>query len=188
MSKQPRSTETSVDKTIPAKDLISLLKRNEQQQSKISTLSGEMGEEIKLASDNKYLHRGAYKVLRKIYRMDELKREDFLRQLNLYVDICRVGGVFGPEHTGDLVDLASRRKAAKGGGDDEGEGGEGGEGGGDDEGEGGTSPAGSDAAARVANAAGIKQLVPRKRRGKLAAVAATPGLDGAEAPSGTRVQ
>jgi hypothetical protein len=178
-----KSTETSVDRTIAPQTLIKLIRRANTQASEIQTLSGEMGEEIKSAIENKHLHRGAFNLVRKLAKMDDLKRKDFIRQIGLYIGICQGGGLFGPEHAGDLADEAERI-SAEGDGEPangntewdeaapkpEGEGGEGGD----------AEPLADAAARGVQHLAGMKTpKPPRGRRG---------GLDGGEAEGGTRIQ
>ena len=117
--------------------------------------------------------------------MDEQKREEFLRQTLLYVDICRAAGLYGAEHVADIVEMAARRADsddpkdkpdAPAGDDEDGEEDDDGEA---EAGEGDAEPL-SEAAQKVA--AGIKELKPRRGRPPKSA------LDGADAPSGTRVQ
>jgi hypothetical protein len=164
------STENSVDRTVAPKQLIALIQEAHRERGKISTISGALGERVKLAIDNGHLHRGAFALSVRLYKMDELKREDFLRQIDLYVDICRAGGLFGAEHAGDLVEDAEREQEAQAEADaDAGEG----------------EPVPLSAAAKAVQK-GIKQLAP-KRRGRPPG-SGKKGLDGAEATSGTRVQ
>jgi hypothetical protein len=138
--------KTAVERIVSAKQLIALIKESTNVKSKTAEVSGAFGERVKVAIEDGHLHRQAFGVVAKMHRMEELKREAFIRQLWLYVDICRKEGLFGAEHTGDLADLA---------GDDEhpdpdalND---------DDE----AAKAASDAA-RVAHASGIKPLKPAK--------------------------
>jgi hypothetical protein len=156
--------KTAVERIVSAKKLIALIKESTNVRSKTAEISGVFGERVKVAIDDGYLHRQAFGVVAKMHRMEELKREAFIRQLWLYVDICRKEGLFGAQHTGDLDEMSRNDDAEER--DEEPV---------DDE----AAKAASDAA-RVAHASGIKPLKPRPpRRG---------ALDGADAPSGTRIQ
>ena len=75
----------------------------------LSAIAREGGE---AAVDNGHLHRGAYALMLRLYRMDEERRDDFIRSIQLYLDICRDEGLFGEEHVGDLVDKAEAEAPA----------------------------------------------------------------------------
>jgi hypothetical protein len=115
-----KTSETSTDRTIAAKQLIALVKDCDQKKTKIASHVGEIGERIKSAVENGNLHKAAFGLIVKLFRMDEDKRNDFLRQFPLYVDMCRDAGLFGSEHVGDLVedaeaeDRAARKAAVEG--------------------------------------------------------------------------
>ena len=94
-------------KVVNPKQLVALIKDADQKKTRMQSISGEIGQRVKDATENGHLHRGAYALMVRLYRMDELKREDFIRQFNLYVDMCRENELFGTEHTGDLVDMAA---------------------------------------------------------------------------------
>lgn len=106
---KPDSTETSVDRTVAPKQLIALIKDAEQKGKRIQSIAGELGERVKNAVENGHLHRGAFRLMLRLYKMDEEKRGDFMRSIGLYMQICHEEGLFGdPEHAGDLVDDAER--------------------------------------------------------------------------------
>lgn len=155
-----QSTKTSSDRVVSKKELVSLIREEATVKGQTSEINGAFGERVKNAIDNKHLHRGAYRLMVKLNHMDELKRNDFIRQANVYVEMCREAKVWGEEHVGDLDDLSKR-----GDGEEQRE---------DDK-------TAEDAVAlreagAKALAKGIKQLKPAK------------GLEGADAPSGTRIQ
>jgi len=163
------ATEDSAERTVSPKQLVALIREASNKKSKIATLAGELGERVKNACENAHLHRGAYALSVKLFRMEEQKREDFIRQAMLYIEICRESGLY-EQHAGDLFDEntsdAMDAEAEEAAGERE-------------AGEGREVPL-SEAAAAVQ--AGIKQLKPRKRgRPRKSA------LEGADATSGTRV-
>ena len=101
-----KTSESTADRTIAAKQLVALIRETDQKKTKIASITGELGERIKSATENGNLHKACFGLMVKLYRMDEDKRDDFLRQFPLYVDICREGNLFGQEHVGDLVEDA----------------------------------------------------------------------------------
>lgn len=100
--------ETS--KIVNAKQFLALIKAADQAKTKVASINGEIGERIKTAVEDGHLHAGAFKLILKLSRQDEDKRDEFLRQSDIYREMAIKGGLFGEEHTGDLDDLA--RKAA----------------------------------------------------------------------------
>jgi uncharacterized protein (UPF0335 family) len=97
------ATETSVDRTVAPKQLIALIKDAEQKGKRIQSISGELGERVKNAVENGHLHRGAFRLMLRLYKMDEEKRGDFMRSIGLYMQICHEEGLFGRE-TGDMFE------------------------------------------------------------------------------------
>lgn len=100
-------SETSSDRTVAPKQLVALIKDADQKKTKIQSISGEIGARVKAAVDDGNMHRGAYALMVRLYRMDEERRNDFIRSIQLYLDICREEGLFGSEHVGDLADMAA---------------------------------------------------------------------------------
>lgn len=158
-----KSTATSVDKVIGDRQFEALMKNRLNTKAEISSLSGLMGEREKAAAEDANLHGGAFKAVARLVKMDELKREDFLRSFTIYVEKSRRLGLMGEEHAGDLADLA------------EDEGGEPG-----DQGEG--EPTKLSDAARTAFGENFKELKSKKGKG------GGGGLEGGDAPGGTRIQ
>lgn len=144
-----RSTETSVDIVVSDKVFRSLMLARNADKSQISTISGDMGEREREAAENKHLHLPAYKQVAKLAKMDELKRNDFLRSFTVYVDKAKRLKLFGEEHAGDMGDLADRPDADE-------------------------PVSNGDAGSRTVHANGIKQLEPKAaKNGK--GVGAAPG-------------
>lgn len=100
-------SETSSDRTVAPKQLVALIKDADQKRTKIQSISGEIGARVKAAVENGNMHRGAYALMVRLYRMDEERRNDFIRSIQLYLDICSEEGLFGDEHVGDLADMAA---------------------------------------------------------------------------------
>ena len=104
------SEETS--RAVAPKQLVALVKEAHQKKTRVQSINGELGARVKAAVDNGHLHRGAYALMLRLYRMDEERRDDFIRSIQLYLDICRDEGLFGEEHVGDLVDKAEAEAPA----------------------------------------------------------------------------
>lgn len=77
--------------------------------TKCSSIADTFGERVQDAAENKHLHRGAFKLCLKLFRMDAEKREDFVRSLNLYIYMCGEQGLW-ETHEGDFVDKAEAAK------------------------------------------------------------------------------
>lgn len=101
------SDEDAVQRTVAPKQLVALIKETDQKKTRMQSLSGEIGERIKNAVENGHLHKGAFGLCVRLFRMDDLKRRDHIRSVRLYLDICEQEGLFGTEHVGDLVEQAS---------------------------------------------------------------------------------
>lgn len=99
-------SETSADRTVAPKQLVALIRDADQKKTKMQSIAGEIGARVKAAVENGNMHRGAYALMVRLYRMDEERRNDFIRSVQLYLDICREEGLFGDEHVGDLADMA----------------------------------------------------------------------------------
>lgn len=102
------SDDSKPQRVVAKKQLIALIRDADQKKDKMQSISGELGERVKTAVENGHLHKGVFALCVKLYRMEEDKRNDFLRQMPLYLDMCREEGLFGSEHVGDLVDEAQR--------------------------------------------------------------------------------
>jgi hypothetical protein len=90
----------------PKKLVLSLVRRINENKTRIASVNGELGVEVKEAVENEHLHAGAMKAVAKLVRMDPEKRDDFLRAYRLYFDYAQEAKLFGETHVGDLVDDA----------------------------------------------------------------------------------
>ena len=97
------ATETSVDRTVAPKQLVALIKDAHVKGERILSLAGELGQRVATAVENGHLHRGAFRLMLRLYKMDEEKRGDFMRSIGLYMQICHEEGLFGRE-TGDMFE------------------------------------------------------------------------------------
>jgi len=88
----------------PKKLFTALIQDASQKRQKIQSISGELGARIKNAVEEANLNRAAFSLCRRLYDMEEDKRNDFLRSFDLYVDYCREEGLFGSEHVGDMFE------------------------------------------------------------------------------------
>lgn len=95
--RKKRNTEQSSDKIIDKEIFSSLMKGVSANKAKISELSGHIGSRIKNAADGYNLHRGAFALMVRMKRMDEVKRNDLFRNIGLYWDICTELGFFGAQ-------------------------------------------------------------------------------------------
>lgn len=107
----PAATETSTERATPAKQLLALIAAKNSAVAKTASISGEIGERIKNAAENGHLHRKAFAVVAAADRMEEDRRNDFVRSLRLYLDICEHHWD-GEGHVGDLADQAAQSAEA----------------------------------------------------------------------------
>jgi hypothetical protein len=97
----------NAERAAPKKLVLSLVKRLNENKTRVQSINGEIGAEVKEAVENKHLHSGALKAVAKLVRMDPQKRDDFLRAYRLYFDYATEAKMFGAAHVGDLVDDAA---------------------------------------------------------------------------------
>lgn len=97
-----------VSKIINDQQFKSLVKKVGETKAKVASLNGEVGERVQHAVDNAGLHAGAFKLICKLERMDEQKRDEFLRQFDIYREKAIKLALFGEEHIGDLADMADK--------------------------------------------------------------------------------
>ena len=100
------SANDEAERIAPKKLVLSLVKRINENKTRVQSINGEVGAEVKEAVENKHLHAGAMKAVAKLVRMDPEKRDDFLRAYRLYFDYAQEAMLFGAAHVGDLVDEA----------------------------------------------------------------------------------
>lgn len=96
-------------KIINDKQFAALVKAVDENKTKVASLNGAIGERIQHAADNAGLHPGAFKIVCKLHRIDEQKRDEFLRQFDIYREKAIKMGLFGEEHVGDIVDQAEEQ-------------------------------------------------------------------------------
>lgn len=94
---------SGVEKVVPKKTLISLVKQAGEVKKRTQSIAGEFGEQVADAVETKHLHKGAFGLVAKLDRMDELKRKEFERNLSLYIDMMYESGRWAG-HEGDLAE------------------------------------------------------------------------------------
>lgn len=104
MPRKKEQSEDAVERTVNSLHFAGLVRRVCENKSKAAEHAHDTSDRVRAAVDNDNLHRGAFGLIVKLARMDEYKRNDFLRQFELYLDIAREQKLFGDEHMGDLVD------------------------------------------------------------------------------------
>lgn len=107
--------EETADRAISKKQIAALIRARNTSHKRVQSINGEIGERIKHAADNAGLNRQAFGLIAKLARMDEDKRDDFLRSFDLYRQYAEEENLFGEEHVGDMVDEAERTAAAEAG-------------------------------------------------------------------------
>jgi uncharacterized protein (UPF0335 family) len=96
----------ATEKVINKKQFLALLNHADQCKTRQQSINGELGERVKNAVENANLDKKAFGLILQAKRMDELKREAFKRNFDLYWDFCAEAGLFGQEHVGDLASMA----------------------------------------------------------------------------------
>lgn len=105
------SDDDAVVKTVAPKHLIALVREIDNEKTRVQSIVGTIGERVKEAVENGHLHKGAFNLLSKLYRMDDLKRRDYIDSVRLYLDIAEEQHLFGDEHVGDLAKQADEAAA-----------------------------------------------------------------------------
>ncbi len=100
----PADESTVAERVISRKQLVALLKEGNNLKADLAAKSGKFGERIKNAADNAYLDTKAFRFCLGIMRMEDLKQQQFLRNVELYLDMMREEGLIR-ESQGEL-DLA----------------------------------------------------------------------------------
>ncbi len=98
--------ENNVEKITSAKKLGELVKFSAATKKRMQSEAGTLGEKIADAVEKHHLHKGAFAVIARLHRMDELKRNDFIRSLDAYMDIMENTLWKDQGHTGDLAENA----------------------------------------------------------------------------------
>lgn len=99
-------TKDITKRATPKKLVLSLVRVINEAHSKVQSINGIIGHDVKDAVENMHLHSGALKLVAKLTRMDAEKRDDFLRAYHLYWAYANGANLFGEHHIGDLVDDA----------------------------------------------------------------------------------
>lgn len=98
----------TVEKVIPKKELLSLVRKAVQTKKKTSSIAGELGESVKYAVENKHLNKKAFSLIVSTDQMDELKRNDFWRSVDIYREMMA-------EEWGDGADMLDKSGADEAG-------------------------------------------------------------------------
>lgn len=99
------SDETT--KIMNEKQFVALIKAASEAKTRQASISGDIGERLKHAAEDGGLHKAAFTQVLKLHRMDEQRRDEFLRQFAIYCEFAENNGLFGETHVGDLADMAN---------------------------------------------------------------------------------
>ncbi|MFO1150973.1 MAG: hypothetical protein U1E62_21570 [Alsobacter sp.] len=91
-------------KQISGEVLVALLREAQSAASRVAEINGNLGDRVKHHKDHSNLHTGAFAIIKKMARMEELKRDAFWAALSLYKDIA--DEKLWDRHSGDLADMA----------------------------------------------------------------------------------
>jgi hypothetical protein len=105
---EPEMSEHETEKVVNKRQFVALVKLSDQTKTKTAELTGTFGERVKKAVEDGHLHAGAFRIICRMNRMEETKRNDFERALLLYLDFGRELLWGDDDHAGDLVDDAER--------------------------------------------------------------------------------
>ena len=97
------------EKIIAVSVFKSLVHQSSQAKNKIASIAGELGERIKHHVEASNLHAGAFKIICMLDRKAEDKRDDFIRSLQLYIEMAE-NEIWADGHTGDIADMAAQRE------------------------------------------------------------------------------
>lgn len=106
--KQTDKAETSVEKPVDKHQLIALVKESYATKEQTSSIAGAFGERVKKAVENGRLNKKAFSFVCQLHRMDELKRQAVIRDVQLYIDMIEEGGLWGSQHVGNMIDDMER--------------------------------------------------------------------------------
>jgi hypothetical protein len=101
---QSDKAEGAVERPVDKNQLIALIKESYATIERASSITGVFGERVKAAVENGRLNKGVFSLVCKLHRMEELKRQAFIRDLELYLDMIEEAGLWGHQHVGDLED------------------------------------------------------------------------------------
>ncbi len=83
-------TVSDVHKLTNAKVLTGLLRRNAEAATKTASINGSLREDIAYAVEHNYLHKGAFAILKKFDRMEDVKLAELWPTLLAYMDMTGV--------------------------------------------------------------------------------------------------
>jgi hypothetical protein len=98
-------SETETDKIVPLSQFVSLVKMGEATRKKIQSESGAFGAKVKAAVEDANLHAGAFGVICRLHKMEEGKRNEFIRNLDIYLQFGEEN-LWSGDHVGDLDAMA----------------------------------------------------------------------------------
>lgn len=73
-----------------------------------AAIAGKFGERVKNAVENGRLNKKAFAFVCALHRMEELKRQGVIRDVQLYLDMIEESGLWGHQHVGNMVDDMER--------------------------------------------------------------------------------
>lgn len=97
------------ERQIGAEQFAALVRSGLDADNRAEKAKAQYSDNVANAVENANLHRGAFNLVKRLAKMDELKRKDFLSALELYCDHAEKKGLFGAEHAGDLVGRTSAK-------------------------------------------------------------------------------
>lgn len=99
---------TAVEKPVDKHQLIALVKESYTTKEQTSAIAGKFGERVKNAVENGRLNKKAFGFVCGLHRMEELKRQAVIRDVQLYLDMIEESGLWGHQHVGNMVDDMER--------------------------------------------------------------------------------
>ena len=97
-------SENSIDKVVNEKQLVALVQEAAAVKTRTASIAGVFGERVKAAVENGHLNKKAFSIVAGLHKMpDELRRNDAIRSLRLYLDMLDEA-LWHTGHAGDLFD------------------------------------------------------------------------------------
>lgn len=106
--KNEDKSEASVERPVDKHQLIALVKESYATKEQTSAIAGAFGERVKNAVENGRLNKKAFSFVCQLHRMEELKRQAVIRDMQLYIDMIEEGGLWGSQHVGNMIDDMER--------------------------------------------------------------------------------
>lgn len=85
-----KNVDTQGDGQIDSNWLRSFAKKMSSLKAKAAEITGQLGQEIKTAAEQKSLHPGAFKACMTLMRMEEMKRQTWLQNFDSYRHILKL--------------------------------------------------------------------------------------------------